>query len=124
MSCVPARLKLKLGQKQELFTRLICTKLVPFALSKGYQIRGGEWWRSEAAAIEYARTGKGIKNSNHRKKLAWNINLFKNGKFLTSTEDHRELGEYWEKLHPLCRWGGRFKRRDANHYSLLHNGIA
>ena len=123
MSCMAPQ-NLTLGQKQELFTRLICTKLVPFALRRGYEIRGGEWWRSPAAAAEYARTGKGIKNSNHRKKLAWDINLFKDGKYLTSTEDHRELGEYWEKLHPLCRWGGRFRRRDGNHYSLIHAGVA
>jgi len=124
MSCAPERLKLKLGQKQELFTRLICTKLVPFALSKGYEIRGGEWWRSEAAAIEYARTGKGIKNSNHRKKLAWDVNLFKNGKYLTDPEDYRELGEYWKTLNPLCRFGGDFRRRDAGHFSLYHNGVS
>ena len=113
-----------LGQKQELFTLLICTKLVPYAYSKGYTIRGGEWWRSPAAAAEYARTGKGIKNSNHCRKLAWDMNLFKDGKFLTLTEDHRELGEYWKSLHPLCRWGGDFKRRDGNHYSLFHNGVS
>jgi hypothetical protein len=26
------------------------------------------------------------------------------------------LGEFWEGLHPLCRWGGRFN--DGNHYSI------
>ncbi len=120
---------MRLGQKQELFTRLMCTKLVPFLLARGYQIRGGEWWRSDAAAAEYARTGKGIRNSNHRKKLAWDPQLFKGGKYLTKTEEYREAGEYWCKLHPLCRWGGNFRKkrggvgRDGNHFSLIHNGV-
>jgi hypothetical protein len=27
------------------------------------------------------------------------------------------LGEYWEGLDIMCTWGGRFKRKDGNHYS-------
>jgi len=49
------------------------------------------------------------------------FNLFKDGVFLQGTEDHRPLGEYWESLDPLCRWGGRFN--DGNHYSIEHEGI-
>jgi hypothetical protein len=28
----------------------------------------------------------------------------------------KEAGEFWESLHPLCRWGGRFQ--DDNHLSI------
>lgn len=31
-------------------------------------------------------------------------------------------GVKWESMHPLCRWGGRF--RDDNHISLFHEGRA
>jgi hypothetical protein len=65
-------------------------------------------------------TGSGIRNSLHELLLALDLNLFKDGKFLDKTEDHQFLGEYWESLHPLCRWGGRFK--DGNHYSIEHEG--
>ena len=114
---------MKLGQKQELFSRLR-HQLEGYILEQGYQIRGGELWRSQAAAEAYAAQGIGIKNSAHRLKLAVDINLFKDGVYLTKTADHRIFGEYWEGLHDLCRWGGRFKRRDGNHYSLYHNGVS
>lgn len=37
--------------------------------------------------------------------------------YVTSTAQHRPLGEAWENLGPLNRWGGRF--RDGNHYERL-----
>ena len=49
------------------------------------------------------------------------LNLFKDGVYLTSDKDHEPFGIYWESLHPLCRWGGRFK--DGNHYSIEHQGV-
>lgn len=44
------------------------------------------------------------------------------GKWLNRTEDHLVYGEYWESLHPDCRWGGRFKKNDGNHYSITYMG--
>jgi len=67
------------------------------------------------------KQGYGHKNSAHKNKLAIDINLFKAGKFLTDTEAHRVLGEWWEQQHPLARWGGRFG--DGNHYSFEYKGI-
>ena len=58
--------------------------------------------------------------SNHKLRLAIDINLFKDGVYLTKTEDHRLTGEYWETLHPQASWGGRFD--DGNHYSFLYRG--
>jgi len=67
----------------------------------------------------------GRKDGCHPKKLAIDIDLFKSKAgfkvYLTKTEDHRKLGEFWESLHPLCRWGGRFG--DGNHYSIEHGGV-
>jgi hypothetical protein len=60
-----------------------------------------------------------IKDSLHYKALAKDINLFKDGVYLTRTEDHKPLGEFWESIGGT--WGGRFN--DGNHYSLAHNGI-
>jgi hypothetical protein len=56
--------------------------------------------------------------------LAIDLNLFKDGNFLSATEDHKELGEWWEEQHELCRWGGRFSNADGNHYSLVHGTSA
>jgi hypothetical protein len=64
----------------------------------------------------YAKQGKGIKNSLHLKRLAIDLNLFKDGAYLSDTESHRPFGEWWEAQDPLNRWGGRFK--DGNHYEM------
>lgn len=113
---------MKLGAKQELFMRLL-PRLIDKAHELGYELRGGELERSEAAALWYASQGKGIKNSLHRLRLAIDLHLFIKGVYQTSSEAHRILGEYWKSLHPLCRWGGDFKKPDGNHYSIEHNGV-
>ena len=96
-----------LGEKQRKFVRMVAD-LIIFAYSKGYELTFGDAW---------AKTGHRA-NSNHYVRLAIDLNLFKAGKWLTETEDHRELGEYWESIGGS--WGGRFG--DGNHYSLEHKG--
>lgn len=126
---------MKLGKKQELFMRLL-PGLINKAHSLGFEIRGGDLFRDPrvhgafgVGILEHMKKlfnlvgikfGYGHKNSCHKLKLAIDLNLFKNGRLVTSTSGHRELGEWWEKQHPDCRWGGRFK--DGNHYSLTHWG--
>ena len=108
-----------LGAKQQLFARCFA-RLLLHAEILGYQVRIGEVERSRKQAEANAKSGKGISNSLHVSRLAADIHLFKDGKYLTKTEDHRVLGEYWESLHPLCSWGGDFG--DGNHYSMRHGG--
>jgi hypothetical protein len=52
-------------------------------------------------------------------RLAIDINLFKDGVYLESTEHHRQLGEWWEAQGGT--WGGRFKQPDGNHYQYKAN---
>ena len=54
----------------------------------------------------------------HKIGLAIDLHLFKNGRYLRATADHRPLGEFWEQLGGS--WGGRFD--DGNHYSLEYDG--
>lgn len=54
----------------------------------------------------------------HPKKLAIDLNLFIAGVYQRSTKAHEKPGVFWESLHPLCRWGGRFKKKDGNHYEM------
>ena len=108
-----------LRQKQSLFVLLV-SELIQHAHARGYEFTFGEAWRSPEEAARLASAGKGIANSLHTQRLAVDLNLFKEGRYLTSSEAHRPLGEWWEQRHPLCRWGGRFN--DGNHYSLTHNG--
>lgn len=103
-----------LREKQSLFARLVAD-LIVFAYEHGYELTFGDAYRADYVKHGHPR-------SLHKKRLAIDLNLFKNGKYLTETKDHHPLGEYWESLHPLCRWGGRFA--DGNHYSLEHEGVA
>ena len=118
-----------LRQRQSLFVRLV-GQLIARAHEAGYELTFGEAHRPKEQAARMAQQGKGIANSLHTDRLAIDFNLFRDGVFLTTTEDHRPLGEWWEQLHPLCRWGGRFKdsqgrsKPDGNHYSLSYDGRA
>jgi hypothetical protein len=108
-----------LRQKQSLFASLV-PGLIEFAISEGYEVTFGETYRSPEEAARLAKLGLGIKSSLHTQRLAVDLNLFKDGKYLSSTASHEPLGAFSELLHPLCRWGGRFG--DGNHYSLEHEG--
>lgn len=110
-----------LRQKQSLFASLV-PRLIDHAFTLGYEITLGEAYRSPEEAARLAKLGKGIKNSLHILKLAIDLNLFKDGVYLSSNASHLPLGEWWEKQDDLCRWGGRFQ--DGNHYSLAHDGRA
>ena len=61
----------------------------------------------------------GILRSLHRIRLAGDYGLFDaTGAYLTKSEQYQALGDYFESLHPLAYWGGRFQ--DGNHLSLRH----
>jgi hypothetical protein len=109
-----------LRQKQSLFAQLVGL-LIAEAYRQGYELTLGEAYRPPETAALMAKQGKGITNSNHVLKLAIDVNLFKDGVYLSSSASHKPLGDYWKKLNPLCRWGGDFN--DGNHYSLEHNGV-
>ena len=109
-----------LGKKQRLFTRLVAD-LLEFAHSRGYEITLGDAYRDPRLHGDIGeKKAYGHRNSCHKIRLAIDLNLFKDGGYLTETKDHEPLGIYWESLNPLCRWGGRFN--DGNHYSLEHEG--
>lgn len=107
-----------LRQKQSIFAFLVARLLI-FMHQEGYEFTFGDAHRSPEEAARLARLGKGIRDSLHTKKLAIDINLFKNGKYLTSTEAHRIFGDWWEHQHKNCRWGGRYS--DGNHYEFLES---
>ena len=107
-----------LGDKQRKFTRMIGL-LIEYAYQEGYELTVGDAYRDPRVHGDVGeKKSYSSANSNHKQRLAMDFNLFKDGKYLTSTEDHRKLGEYWEDIGGS--WGGRF--HDGNHYSLEHLG--
>jgi len=109
---------MSLRTKQSKFARM-AAELILAMFARGYEVTLGDAYR-DPRVFGAVGTKKGYGNpvSLHKSRLAIDINLFKNGKYLTTTEDHREFGELWESWGGS--WGGRFD--DANHYSLEHNG--
>lgn len=107
---------MSLSDKQKVFSILVA-KLILRAAELGYEVTLGEAWR----------IGGDPAHSCHPHRLAIDINLFYDGKYLCKTEDHKSLGEWWENqstdLYECC-WGGRFTNPpDGNHYSIEYQGI-
>lgn len=99
----------KLLKFQMLFTRMTAL-LIQFATQQhGMDLTFGDAYRDPTATYPYGR-----KDSLHKSRLAIDLNLFREGKYLTDTDDYKVLGEYWEMIGGS--WGGRFG--DGNHFSL------
>jgi hypothetical protein len=98
----------RLRDRQVKFARAI-PRLIDAAFVLGYEVTIGDGYRDP-------RCSYGAKNSNHGKRLAIDLNLFKDGRYLTRTKDHQKLGEYWESIGG--KWGimKNGKRTDGNHY--------
>jgi len=107
-----------LGQKQRHFTRLVGL-LIEYAYQNGYELTFGDAYRDPKVHGQFGeKKSYSAAKSVHKLRLAVDFNLFKDGKYLTATEDYTKLGEYWESLGGS--WGGRFN--DGNHFSLEHEG--
>jgi len=91
-----------LRQKQSKFAHMVAL-LILFTYEQGYEITFGDAWASSGHK----------EGSFHYKRLAIDLNLFLNGKYLINTEAHEPLGLFWEFLGGT--WGGRWG--DGNHYS-------
>lgn len=112
--------KLTLAEKQKLFMKLL-PRLLDKAHSLGYEVTLGDGYRDPRLFGKVGETkGYGAPFSMHKDRTAIDLNLFREGRYLTKTEDHEPLGKFWESLHPLTCWGGRFN--DGNHYSITHDG--
>ena len=112
-----------MNEKQVLFTRLMAELIVQCS-SEGIDMIGAELFRTPEQAEIYAKSGKGIRNSNHTRKLAIDLFRYKDGSVSWNHADYERAGEIWKGLHELCRWGGDFTHmRDSPHFSLYHNGV-
>jgi hypothetical protein len=96
---------MSLRQDQSKFVRALGA-LITKAYELGYELTLGD---------TYPSLHEHKPNSFHRRGLAIDLNLFKDGLFLVETEHHQALGEFWERLGGS--WGGRFRSPDGNHYS-------
>jgi len=107
-----------LREQQSKFAKM-AAELILKAYELGYEVTLGDAFRDPRLHGDFGvKKGYGAANSFHKKRLAIDLNLFKDGKFLGSSDDHKKLGEWWESKGGT--WGGRWvgSRSDGNHYSL------
>lgn len=109
-----------LSEKQQKFALMVAA-LIQKANELGTPVTLGEAYRPPEVAQIYARDGRGIARSLHTSRLAIDLNLFRDGQYLSQTADYLPLGEWWESVGGA--WGGRFAKADGNHFSLEHEGV-
>lgn len=117
---------MRLGEKQRAFAWCV-HQLIGEIYRRGYEISFGDAYRDPRVFGGWGTAaGYGSGRSLHKRRLAIDLNLFKDGRYLRSTEAHRQFGEFWIALgvahgYPL-QWGGSNGRNDGNHYSFGHAG--
>jgi len=120
--------------KQSIFLYNV-SKLIVWAFDNGYELTGGELYRTAEQQQLYIKSGKSKKSrSLHQDRLAIDLNLFKDTNndgvkdYCSNTSDYAALGAYWVTLHPNNRWGGDWdkdgqhtdeKWSDGNHFEMV-----
>jgi len=110
---------MSLSSKQIIFSKNVA-KLIIYAETIGVDLTFGEAYRTKYQQEEYVRTGKSkTMNSNHLRRLAVDFNFFINGELFWEHPLITKLGEYWESLNELNRWGGFWKSfKDRPHFEM------
>ena len=104
---------MSLSKHQRVFSRNVA-KLILFAFDNGIELTFGEAYRTREQQLIYVQTGKSkTMNSNHLRRLAVDFNFFKNGNLTYNWDDVKKIGDYWETLHPLNRWGGDWNKNNV-----------
>lgn len=94
-------------------------RLVKYATDSGFVVTAGEMYRTPEQQEVYLKTGRSkTMNSLHLKRLAVDLNFFRDGKLTYDKKVLAPLGAYWEGLHPLNSWGGNGQTLvDTPHFS-------
>jgi len=102
-----------LYQNQVQFAAMVA-RLIDHIFKEGYECTLGDAFRDARLHGAFGeKRGYGAARSFHKNRLAIDLNLFKDGRFLSDTSADEQIGIWWEKQGGT--WGGRF--RDGNHYS-------
>jgi hypothetical protein len=113
----------QLLEDQFIFSKNLA-KLLNYLSENCYKWTMGEAYRTKEQAEIYAKTGKGIINSQHCKRLAQDIFLFKKSiqgtwNLIDDKEFYKEAGNYWESINVRNKWGGNFTtRNDPYHFEM------
>jgi len=90
------------------------SRLILEAEKFGLTVTGGELFRTQEQQDLYYKAGKSkLRHSSHQDRMAIDLNFFKksgNGvlELTYNKADIQPLGDWWEKLTPLNKWGGNW----------------
>lgn len=107
-----------LRDKQVIFLQNIA-KLIEYSKTlPGYELTAGEMYRTaEQQAIYLSKGMTKRKVSQHQNRLAFDINIFIDGKYRTDKEAYKPLAEYWKSLNPNNQ-SGYYWNWDLNHFEM------
>lgn len=96
-------------------------KLIEFATAQGFVVTGGELLRTVEQEMLYVKQGrsslKDVNKCNHLRRLAIDLNFFKDGKLVYDKVILQPIGDYWQSLNPKNSWGGNWKSfKDIPHF--------
>jgi hypothetical protein len=97
-------------QRQWEFSAMVM-RLISKAYALGYTVSLGDAYRDP-------RCPYGHPLSLHKSRLAIDLNLYKDGRYITDHEGHKELHEWWAGI-----GGAPMIANDANHYSVDWEGM-
>lgn len=109
---------MKLSEKQAIFSLNVAKLIIQSKEIFDIDISLGEAYRTkEQQSIYYSRGLSKTLQSRHMSRLAIDINIFKDGKWLTEREDYKPLALIWKNLNPLndC---GYYWGWDFNHFEM------
>lgn len=109
-----------LSEAQALFSYNV-GRLLVHIYQEGYYCTIGEVYRTAEQAELYAKQGKGIKNSQHCKKLAIDLTIFRPGETQPCEAIvYRPFGVYWKFLDDRNKWGGDFVKNGKPWPDIYH----
>ena len=107
-------------KKQQKFAIMV-SHLIQEAVRQGYGVTLGDAYRDPRThGAQGIRVGYSNAKSAHKWRLAIDLALFRDGRYLTETDQYQPLGDFWTAIGGT--WGGRWG--DGNHFSVTHQGIS
>jgi hypothetical protein len=114
-----------LRQKQALFCRELARLIAWVYTHPGWEVRFGEGYVADTDSRDGDHDGPHMAGGGHYTRLAMDLMLDVDGVWIRGWHAAWDaIGAQWRSQHPLCRWGGDFRSRDYNHFSLYHQGKA
>lgn len=108
---------MSLVEHQAAFLDHVC-QLVQHAKELGFVVTGGELYRTAEQQQIYIQTGRSkTMNSYHLRRLAIDLNFFKDGALCYDKAALQPVGDFWESLDTKNSWGGNWSSfKDVPHF--------